>query len=49
MFNHFYKLKYLELNFDTHKVIDMGWIFNKCHELKEIKGLNKFKTTKINI
>ena len=26
----------------------MGWMFNKCHKLKEIKGINKFNTSKVN-
>ena len=25
----------------------MGFLFNKCHKLKEIKGINKFNTNKV--
>ena len=25
----------------------MKWIFNECNSLKEIKGINKFKTNKV--
>ena len=25
----------------------MGYMFNKCHELKEIKGINKYNTNKV--
>ena len=25
----------------------MGWMFNNCHKLKEIKGINNFNTSKI--
>ena len=28
---------------------DMGWMFNKCQKLKEIKGINQFKTSKVSI
>ena len=41
------KIISLELNFDTYNAINMGWMFNGCHELKEIKGINKFKTAKV--
>ena len=34
-------------NFNTENVIDMGWMFNQCHKLKEIKGINKFITNKV--
>ena len=34
-------------NFDTSNVTDMGWMFNRCHKLKEIKGINKFITNKV--
>ena len=47
MFQNCYKLINLDLNFDTSNVIDMGWMFTKCHELKEIKGINKFNTNKV--
>ena len=26
----------------------MAFMFNECHKLKEIKGTNKFKTSKVN-
>ena len=25
----------------------MGWMFNHCHKLKEIKGINQFNTNKV--
>ena len=25
----------------------MGWMFNKCHKLKEIKGINQFITNNV--
>jgi len=34
-------------NFNTSKVIDMGFMFNNCHKLKEIKGINKFNTNQV--
>ena len=34
-------------NFDTSKVNNMGWMFNNCHKLKEIKGINKFNTNQV--
>jgi len=34
-------------NFDTSKVINMGWMFNECHKLKEIEGINKFNTNQV--
>ena len=34
-------------NFDTSKVTDMSYMFNKCHKLKEIKGINKFNTSNV--
>ena len=36
-------------NFDTTKVNDMGWMFNECKKLKEIKGINKFNTSNVTI
>ena len=48
MFQECNELEYLDLsNFDTSKVNDMGWMFNKCHKLKEIKGINKFNTNQV--
>ena len=41
-------LKSLDLsNFNTCNDIDMGWMFNKCRQLKEIKGINNFNTSKV--
>ena len=41
-------LEYLDLsNFNTENVTDMGWMFNECHKLKEIKGINNFITNKV--
>ena len=34
-------------NFDISNITDMSWMFTKCHELKEIKGINKFNTSKV--
>ena len=48
MFQECHELGYLDLtNFDTHNVTDMGWMFNKCHILKYIKGISNFKTSKV--
>ena len=48
MFQECKELEYLDLsNFDTSNVTDMAWMFNQCNKLKEIKGLNKFKTHKV--
>ena len=45
MFQKCNELEYLDLsNFDTSSVTDMGFMFNKCHKLKEIKGINNFNT-----
>ena len=42
------ELEYLDLyNFNTSNVIDMGYMFNECHKLKEIKGINNFNTSKV--
>ena len=42
------KIKYLDLSqFNTSKVIDMGFFFNKCYELKEIKGLTNLNTSNV--
>ena len=47
----FDECKYLTIldlsNFNTSNVTDMGWMFNECHKLKEIKGINKFITNKV--
>ena len=48
MFQQCNELENLDLsNFDTSNVTDMGWMFNECHKLKEIKGINKFNTNKV--
>ena len=31
------------------KINNMKYMFNKCHKLKEIKGINNFNTTKVTI
>ena len=37
MFNESNKLTYLDLfQFNTSKVTNIGYMFNKCHKLKEI-------------
>ena len=33
-------------NFNTSYADNMSFMFNKCHKLKEIKGINKFNTNK---
>ena len=41
-------LKYVDLsNFDTSNVTNMGYMFNKCKKLKEIKGMNHFNTANL--
>ena len=48
MFQFSEELEYLDLsNFDTSKVIGMGFMFNHCKKLKEIKGLKKFNTCNV--
>ena len=42
------ELEYLDLSiFNTSNVKYMGWMFNECHKLKEIKGINNFNTSKV--
>ena len=42
------KLEYLDLsNLDTSNVTDMGCMFEFCYKLKEIKGINNFKTSQV--
>ena len=49
MFQECNNLEYLDLsNFNTSKVKCMGWMFNECHKLKEIKGINNFNTFMVN-
>ena len=48
MFQECKELEYLDLsNFDTSNVTKMNHMFNECHKLKEIKGINKFNTNKV--
>ena len=50
MFDECRELEYLDLsNFDTSNVNDMIVMFNDCIKLKEIKGLNKFNTCKVEV
>ena len=45
MFQNCNELEYLDLsNFDTTNVFDMQFMFNQCKKLREIKGINNFKT-----
>ena len=42
------ELEFLDLSdFDTSSVTTMAGIFNECYQLKEIKGINKFITDKV--
>ena len=42
------EIEYLDLsNFNTSNVTNMSYMFNECHKVKEIKGLNKFNTRKV--
>ena len=34
-------------NFNSSNITDMGWMFNECHKLKEIKGINNYDTNKV--
>ena len=48
MFQECDELIYLDLsNFNTSKVTAMNHMFNKCHKLKEIKGINNFNTNNV--
>ena len=48
MFQECDKLEYLDLsNFNTSNVSDMGWMFNLCHKLKKIKGINNLNTSNV--
>ena len=48
MFQECNELEYINLsNFNTSNVTDMRYIFNKCHKLKEIKGIDNFNTSKV--
>jgi len=39
MFQECNNLINLDLNFDTSHVVDIRNMFNKCHKLKDIKGI----------
>ena len=48
MFQDCNALIYLDLsNFNTSNVINMEYMFNRCKNLKEIKGINRFITYKV--
>ena len=48
MFNECFELDFLDLsNFDTSNVINMEGMFSECHKLKEIKGINKLRTSNV--
>ena len=48
MFQDCEEIESLDLsNFDTSNVTNMAFLFNNCNNLKEIKGLNNFITTKV--
>ena len=47
LFQNCITLEYIDLsNFDTSNVTNMAFMFNHCNRLKEIKGLDKFITSK---
>ena len=49
MFSECYELEFLDLsNFNTNKVINMEYMFNKCYKLKEIKGIYNFHISNLN-
>ena len=48
MFQECNELEYLNLsNFNTINVSYMGFLFNECHKIKEIKGIENFNTIKV--
>ena len=48
MFQQCNEIEHLDLsNFDTSNVTDMSFMFNECYKLKEIKGIDIFKTDKV--
>ena len=48
MFQGCNELEFLDLtNINTSNVKNMERMFNHCHKLKEIKGINKFITKKV--
>ena len=47
-FEYSFNIIFLDLsNFNTSKVTNMSFMFNKCRKLKEIKGINKFNTCNV--
>ena len=41
MFQECYELAYVDIsNFNFQKAKNIGWMFNKCYKLKEIKGID---------
>ena len=47
-FNECSIIKYIDLsNFNTSKVTDMSLMFNKCNNLKKIKGIENFNTSQV--
>ena len=50
MFEKLYEKESLDLSsFDTSIVTNMSLMFNECHKLKEIKGIEKFITINVEI
>ena len=48
MFQECKELESLDLsNFNTKNVTNMGCLFNKCHKLKQIIGINKLNTSEV--
>ena len=48
MFQDCNELEHLDLsNWNTSKVSNMGYMFNKCKKLKKIKGINEFITKEV--
>ena len=48
MFSDCLELENLDLShYNTLNVIDMKLMFSECKKLKEIKGINKFNTSKV--
>ena len=48
MFGECNELEFIDLsNFDISNVEDLGWMFNGCYKLKEIKGINNFNTSNV--
>ena len=48
MFEECNELEYIDLsNFISNNVTNFGLLFSQCIKLKEIKGINKFNTSKL--